>query len=330
MISPIIALVSLLLFAGLSPALAQMPDTYTVKRTTMRTTAKFSGEVESPPPVTLSAPAQGEILWVKSPGQTVRKGDKVGRIDPVRARIELKGAKNRLKIAQRVLKQKEELLKLGLISRQEFLQYQASYNELKNRISLLSYEIRASELRSPTNGVTVRVLKGAGSMVAPGDAVLTIMPTEDLYVSARVPVDWAPQVRPGAGADIILSDGKRITGKVSTVSPAGQGFVHARIVPQSPLPTDLLDSMVPVEITTSQREALVIPNQAVVENNGRFFVFVISPEGKPKKREVKLGTTTGQGLVEVLTGLKEGERILVKGAYQEEYRNIKQYIHKED
>ncbi|GEM_PF-3241128 len=328
--SPIIALVGLLLFAGLSPALARIPDTYTVKRTMIQITARFSGEVESPPPITLSSPARGEVLWVKSPGETVRKGEKVEQIDPIRARIQLKGAKNRLKIARRVLEQKEELLKLGLISRQEFLRYQASYNEIESRVSLLSYEIRASELRAPSEGVIVKVSKGPGSTVAPGEAVLTIMPTEGLYVLARVPVDRASQIHPGAKASISLPHGKGIKGKVSTISPAGQGFVYARIVPNAPLPSDLLDTMVPVEITLSQRKALVVPSQAVVEKNGRFFVFVVSPQGKPEKREVKLGPTAGQGLVEVLSGLKEGEKILAKGAYQEEYRNIKQYIHKED
>ncbi len=328
--SPIIALVGFLLFVGLSPALARIPDTYTVKRTIIQITARFSGEVESPPPITLSSPAQGEVLCVKSPGETVRKGEKVGQIDPIRARIELKGARNRLKIARRVLRQKEELLRLGLISKQEFLRYQASYNEIESRVSLLSYQIRASELRAPSDGVIVKVFKGPGSTVARGEAVLTIMPTEDLYVLARVPVDRASKIHPGAEASISLPHGKGVTGKVNTISPAGQGFIHARIVPDTSLPPALLDSMVSVEITVMRKKALVVPSQAVVENNGRFFVFVIPPQGKPQKREVKLGTTTDEGLVEVLSGLKEGERILAKGAYEEEYKNIKQYIHKED
>ncbi len=330
MIIPIITLVGLLLFASLSPALARIPDTYTVEKTKIQITARLLGEVESPPPITLSSPAQGEVAWVKNPGEAVRKGEEVGQIDPISAKIELKGAKNRLKIARKVLKQKEELLKLGLISKQEFLQYQARYNEIEGRVSLLSYQIKASELRSPTEGVIIKVFKGPGSMLAAGEAVLTIMPTEGLYVLASVPVEKAPQIHPGSKASISLPNGKRITGKVSTISPAGQGFVHARIIPDIPLPTTLVDSMVPVEITLSQRVALVIPSQAVVEKNGRFFVFAMPPQGKPQKREVKLGKTTGEGLIEVLSGLKEGERILAKGAYQEEYKNIKQYIHKED
>lgn len=324
------ALIGLVLLIGPFPALAGSPYTYTVNRTTIQTTAEFAGEVESQPPVTLSSAAQGEVVWVKSVGEIVNKGENVGEIDPIRARIELKGARNRLKIARKVLKQKEELLKLGFISKQEFLQYQARYNEIESRVSLLSYQIRASVLRSPTKGVIAKVFKGTGSMVAPGEAVLTIMPTEGLYVMARVAVDRVSQVHPGAKASIHLPQGKGITGKVSTISPAGRGFVYALIMPLAPLPANLSGSMVPVEITLSQREALVVPSQAVVEKNGGFFVFVVSPQGKPQKREVKLGPTTGQGLVEVLSGLKEGEKILAKGAYQEEYRNIKQYIHKED
>jgi RND family efflux transporter MFP subunit len=328
--SPVMVLLGFLFTAGISPVLARTPGTYTVKRTEIEVTARFSGEVESPPPITFSSPAQGKILWVKAQGETVKKGEKAEQIDPIRARIGLKGARNRMKIARRVLEQKRELLKLGLISKQEFLQYQARFSEIEGKVRLLSYQIRASELISPADGVILRVFKGAGSMVAPGEAVLTIMPTEGIYILVRVPVDQASLIRTGARARILLPDGKAITGKVGTLSPAGQGFVYARVLAGTPMPANLLDSMVSVEITVAHRKALVVPSQDLVERKGRFFVFVAHPNGKLERREVKLGVTTEKGCVEVLSGLKEGEKILAKGAYEEEYKNIKQYIHKED
>ncbi len=326
----IFALLIFLLAVSVSPTLAQIPETYTVKRVDIQIVEKLMGKVESTALIHLSSPSSGEILWIKGQGSKVTRGEKIGRVDPIKAKIELKGAKNQLKIAKKILRQKERLLQLGLISRLEFFQTQAQYQELKAKVALLSYKMKASELVSPAYGVILKVAKGPGSMVTPGQELITILPTEGLYVQAKVPTEMASHIHKGLKAHIWTPDGKMLTGRVEDILPGQMGFVNARILPDTPLPSELLNSPVSVEITLEFKRVSAIPSQAVVEKGGRFFVFVVSPQGKLEKREVKLGTSTNRGLVEVLSGLKEGERIWAKRAYEEEYKNIKKYIHKED
>jgi membrane fusion protein (multidrug efflux system) len=59
-------------------------------------------------------------------------------------------------------------------------------------------------------------------------------------------------------------------------------------------------------------DAILAPERAVTELQGKHFVWVIDQENKATQRTVKLGETVG-GNVLVLEGLKAGERIVVEG-----------------
>jgi multidrug efflux pump subunit AcrA (membrane-fusion protein) len=76
----------------------------------------------------------------------------------------------------------------------------------------------------------------------------------------------------------------------------------------------LSGSFVTLYITTrSDRQALVISNQGIVEEMGNYFVFVqLTPESF-EKRLVTLGATDGR-CTEILSGVKEGERVVTRGA----------------
>jgi multidrug efflux pump subunit AcrA (membrane-fusion protein) len=66
--------------------------------------------------------------------------------------------------------------------------------------------------------------------------------------------------------------------------------------------------------STAIPDALVIPSSALMEELGNFFVFVQTGGETFEKREIKLGGNDGK-YVQVLSGLKEGERVVTKGAY---------------
>ena len=61
--------------------------------------------------------------------------------------------------------------------------------------------------------------------------------------------------------------------------------------------------------------ALVIPRTALVEEQGSYFVYVQTGGERFQKREVKLGASDGL-VVQLLSGVAVGERVVTKGAYQ--------------
>jgi multidrug efflux pump subunit AcrA (membrane-fusion protein) len=64
-------------------------------------------------------------------------------------------------------------------------------------------------------------------------------------------------------------------------------------------------------IVAGAENVLEIPRSALVEKEGREFVTVGA--GAPRRQEIKTGISDGK-MVEVLEGLKEGDRVLVTGA----------------
>jgi multidrug efflux pump subunit AcrA (membrane-fusion protein) len=65
----------------------------------------------------------------------------------------------------------------------------------------------------------------------------------------------------------------------------------------------------------AKSEALLIPKEAIQENEGRKMVFVALTGEEFAPRDVTLGDEYGEK-VAVLAGLKEGERVVTQGAYQ--------------
>ena len=63
------------------------------------------------------------------------------------------------------------------------------------------------------------------------------------------------------------------------------------------------------------RDALVIPYSALIEEQENYFAYVQTSGEGFQKRELKIGVNDGMN-VQVLAGIKEGERVVTKGAYQ--------------
>jgi RND family efflux transporter MFP subunit len=69
-----------------------------------------------------------------------------------------------------------------------------------------------------------------------------------------------------------------------------------------------------VNITTDdRRQALVVPNNAVVDVNGRRGVFLAGDEGRASFRAVRVGLED-EANAEILEGLVEGDRVITTGA----------------
>ena len=68
-------------------------------------------------------------------------------------------------------------------------------------------------------------------------------------------------------------------------------------------------------ITTEVKDALIIPLSALLEEQGHYYAYVQTSGEGFQKRNLKLGSNDGE-YVQVLSGIKENERVVSKGAYQ--------------
>jgi RND family efflux transporter MFP subunit len=264
--------------------------------------------------------AAGDVLAVLQPAPVAPE-------DLARARLAVAEAEARTLAAQKAAERTARLLRDEAVSKREWEDAQrerqvatAALAAARQAASL--YDGRAAQgwpLRAPTAGTIVAVSATEGAAVAPGAGLFRIADLQHLRVVAQVPAhDVASSLAPawfratGAGPWLPLPGSS-----TPTVAPAVDLASHTLAVyypwpsatPPLPLGTRM-QVQVPLGAPVT---SVAVPLDAVVDADGQPSVFVQVDGEHFAARRVKLGPRAG-GLVAVASGLKPGERVVVRGA----------------
>jgi Cu(I)/Ag(I) efflux system membrane fusion protein len=177
-------------------------------------------------------------------------------------------------------------------------------------------ERHALVFRSPVNGIVMEKKGIQGMRFMPGDAIYQIADLSSVWVQADVFEQDAMALHQGAPVRIRVDSqpGKIFEGRVAYVYPT--------------VKTDTRTLQVRVELANregrfkpgmyaqveipgaTQDPVLTVPTSAVIDSGKRRVVLVEAGEGRFEPREVETGRT-GSDYVEVLSGVKEGETVVV-------------------
>ena len=178
------------------------------------------------------------------------------------------------------------------------------------------------ELRSPIAGLVIRVSAGAGEHVHTETPVFTILDSSRVWIEARV--SEADLNRLG-GLRAALFETPDAPGRLA---PAGGAPVHtaAEVDPATRTVALVYEAenasgalrigmALTLHVETARSEEdVAVPESAVVDEEGRFVAFVQVSGETFEKRDLRLGIREA-GHAQVLSGLKEGERVVTRGAY---------------
>lgn len=159
-----------------------------------------------------------------------------------------------------------------------------------------------------------------GSKLSAGQTAFQIVDLQSMRVLAEVEETDIPRVQVGQEVEVFLDAYPDVTftGKVSQVgvkSKTGSSGTNVFPVVVEMDRTDIplrLGYSATVDIKVlSKRDIISVPVTAVLEENGKSYVFVVS-EGKAVRREIEAGVKSEEW-VEVVSGLDAGERVVVEG-----------------
>lgn len=217
------------------------------------------------------------------------------------------------------------LIKDRIISQQVFSETQVAFEHAETAFKTISknYSTKGQRVMSPMRGFIKQLMVSEGAFVETGTALATISKNEKLLLQANVSQKHFERLAKvvsanfkRSGSDEVLNTNE-LGGKV--ISYGRSASAHAPFIPVL-FEIENRGGLIPgsvVEVylrSTEIADALVIPTSALMEEQGRFYVFVqVSGEGFDK-RELSLGANDG-AQVQVLSGLKEGDRVVTKGAY---------------
>jgi HlyD family secretion protein len=195
---------------------------------------------------------------------------------------------------------------------------EAAVNQAKARVDLFQNRISDTTLKSPVAGTVSAVLVTSGEIASPGSPIVVIVPEKDIQIAVDIyegdisKVNVGNQVR----ASFVAFPGEEFAGEVIFINSTGKvidGVIYYEIkIVLEEYPKKVLPQMtVDVTIKTAEKEdVLILPERAILRKEGKRLVIVLE-NGERIEKEIVIGLRGEERMVEVLSGLSEGEKILI-------------------
>lgn len=276
---------------------------------------------------TVSAQIAGRIVDIRfDVGDRVHKGDVLVRIDERAAtqaqaasEAQLRSTEATLANARAQFERARQLFAQKFISQAALDKAESDFKGAESQMkAMLAGAGQAATERSfatvtaPYSGVVSARLVQLGEMATPGKPLMTGFDPSTLRVVASVASTQVPAIQAGARARIEIPAAQRwVEAKSFTVVPSADPRTQSTQV-RIDLPEDV-SGVYPgvfarVHFVVGHAPRLMVPREAVMRRSELTAVYVVA-EGGPQLRQVRLGAVSDERGIEVLAGLKPGERV---------------------
>lgn len=314
------------------PAMAQKPPqgaakppqaviVATAQKSAFEDRVEALGTLRANETVTLTATVTEAVTGVNfEDGQRVKKGDVLVEMMSRQEEAELDAAQATADEARSQLERIMPLIKQGAASKSTLDLRQREYDTAKARLDEVKSRISDRIITAPFDGVLGLRNISVGTVLQPGTRITTLDDDSVMKLDFSVPSVFLSALSVGLEIEARSNafDGRTFKGKItgieSQIDAATRSITVRAVLPNDDfaLKPGLLMS---VEILKDPRQSILLPEEAVVPVGYTNHVFVVEEaEGKTvaKKRDVTLGARR-PGVVEILSGVSEGEQIITHG-----------------
>jgi RND family efflux transporter MFP subunit len=280
---------------------------------------------------TVAAQIAGRIVELRfDVGDYVKKGEVIARIDERAATQALAASEAQVRQAEAALRnaraefeRSKQLVAQKFLSQAALDRAEAEYKAAQARVTaLLAGAGQAQTERSfativaPYSGLVSARHVELGEMAVPGKPLMTGFDPGTLRVTATVPQAQIAAIQAGAKARVeVPSTSKWVAATQLTVIPAADPRTHTTQV-RLGLPADVRGIYPGIyaraHFVTGRAQALLVPRAAVLQRSEVTAVYVVAEPGRPQLRQIRLGSAGDEHSVEVLAGLKPGERVALE------------------
>ncbi|WP_312562979.1 efflux RND transporter periplasmic adaptor subunit [Anaerospora sp.] len=294
---------------------------------------EYSGSLEPVWSADVSAKVDGRVNTLTvSEGDLVKKGTVIATLDTSELSAQVLQAQGNLIAAQSGLEQAEldynrytVLAEKGAIAAQMLdgarTKRDLSLGQVRaaeGSLALVQEKLNNANVLAPREGVVTKRYLQAGAYTRAGSAIVTVADVSSLLAKATVGEAQVTDLAVGTPVKVTINalNGQEFTGTVARVSPVAalpaRTFTAEIIVPNE---SGMLKAGMFAKVELATRihpKVITVPESALVMREDQKTVFVVSADNKIQQRLIKPGYI-GDGLVEVLEGLTDGETIVVDG-----------------
>ena len=270
--------------------------------------------------LTLSASDRVTAVYFED-GERVKAGKTLISLAQREQSALVESAEATLAQARQDLARLEPLAEQGAVSRAELEVARRNADSAAAQLRAVQSRQRDRVLVAPFDGVLGFRQVSVGSLVGPGDVVATIIDDSVMRLEFSVPSIYLSSITPGLSIEATSNDlpGRTFKGTVDSIDNAiDPGTRSVRVRAMIPNEEGLLKAgmYVAVNLLAEPRQALSVAESALQPLGPETFVWVVSEsDGAPVVNKIKVEVgLRQQGRVEVLSGLTEGQQVVIEGA----------------
>ena len=250
-------------------------------------------------------------------GEDVTAGQILARLDGDRLRLESRQAEANLRRLERDFERNVELREKDLISAGDFEKIQYEMEALRATFDLSRLEYDYTQIRAPIDGVISERFIKIGNTIDVNADTFQVTSLEPLVSYLHIPEREYRRIGSGQAVNITVDAlaGASFNALIARVSPVvdpqtGTFKITIEISDKTRRLKPGMFGRINI-VYDSRQDVLQIPRSAIVEENGKTFVFVVESD-VATKREIGIGFSEG-GNVEIVEGLGEHEQIVFVG-----------------
>lgn len=280
---------------------------------------QVSGTVKAYEDVMIS-PEEGGVLkeWKAQKGQFVKKGDALAVLNDDILQPSYAATAAQYKLSEMNFEKQSKVFSEQAISELQLKSSEYGRDAAKAQADLMRVRLEHTRVKSPIDGFFEEKFREVGELAPPGVPLVRVVNTTRVKIQAEVPERYSGSVSVGTAAIITFDalPGDTIKAKVtyasSTISSANRAMI-AEMVIQNPGRKIKPEMVAKVKLLRQLKANAVLISENLVQlvDRDRTIVY-IENNNRAEERKIKLGGRQGN-LVEVLDGLRKGDRLIVAG-----------------
>lgn len=248
-------------------------------------------------------------------GQKVSKGQVLATMDAAAIEQQIKGSEIQITLSKALYEKQKNLWAQNIGSEVQLLQAKANYDAQTKQKEALLAQRNMYRIVAPISGTVDNVSLKPGDMATPGQTGIRVVSFDKLKAEANLGENYIGKVKTGDKVTLVFPDlNDSITTKISYVAqqvdPVSRAFlVQIRLGNNKKIYPNMSCKM---KISNYEKQnAIVVPVQ-VIQKTADGEMLYIADGNKAKSVLVQTGRNSN-GLVEILSGLKAGDKVITEG-----------------